>query len=56
MQIELRFLLEIAEGLEIVRKDADEINQKLDLRELKVAKGAAFDSYENQHDESLPGT
>ena len=28
----------------------------LDLRKLKVAKGAAFDSYENQHDECLPGT
>jgi hypothetical protein len=37
-------------------KNTDDINQKLNLRELKVAKGAAFDSYENQHDECLLGT
>jgi hypothetical protein len=35
---------------------ADYINEKLDLGKLKVAQGAAFDSYENQHTECLPGT
>jgi hypothetical protein len=37
-------------------KKTDDINQKLDLRKLKVAKEATFDSYKNQHDECLPGT
>ena len=53
MQIELKFPLEITEGLKSLSKTTDDINQTLDLRKLKVAKGAAFDSY---HDECLPGT
>ncbi|KAB8236407.1 purine and uridine phosphorylase [Aspergillus alliaceus] len=32
------------------------IEQTLELRELKIAQGAAFDSYENQHEQCLPGT
>ena len=32
------------------------IEQKIDLGRLQVAKGAAFDSYDNQHAECLPGT
>ncbi|KAH8690887.1 putative G-protein beta WD-40 repeat-containing protein [Talaromyces proteolyticus] len=46
----------IVKGLENLSKNTHYINQKLDLRNLKVAKGAAFDSYENKHDECLPGT
>ncbi|EFR03715.1 vegetative incompatibility protein HET-E-1 [Nannizzia gypsea CBS 118893] len=30
--------------------------QKIDLGKLRVVKGAEFDSYENKHDECLPGT
>ncbi|KAJ5098832.1 hypothetical protein N7532_005833 [Penicillium argentinense] len=32
------------------------IGQKIDLGRLQTAKGAAFDSYDNQHGECLPGT
>lgn len=32
------------------------IEQKIDLGRLQTAKGAAFDSYDNQHAECLPGT
>ncbi|KAL2812483.1 WD40-repeat-containing domain protein [Aspergillus granulosus] len=32
------------------------VEQKIDLEKLKIAKGAAFNSYGNQHDECLPGT
>lgn len=32
------------------------VNQKIDLGRLQIAKGAAFDSYDNQHSECLPGT
>jgi 2-phosphoglycerate kinase len=48
--------LEIAEEFEHLTKNIDYTNQKLNLGELKVAKGAAFDSYENQHEECLLGT
>jgi hypothetical protein len=37
-------------------KSADYINQKINLCRLKVAEGAAFDSYVNKHTECLPGT
>jgi hypothetical protein len=49
-------LATIDEELKGLRKRTDFINQKFDLGRLQVAKGAAFDSYENQHDECLPGT
>jgi 2-phosphoglycerate kinase len=32
------------------------MNQKVDLSRLRVAKGAAFNVYENQHTECLRGT
>lgn len=32
------------------------IRQKIDLSRLQTAKGATFDSYDNQHSECLPGT
>jgi hypothetical protein len=32
------------------------LNQKIGLGKLSIAKGAAFYSYENRHDECLPGT
>lgn len=32
------------------------MGQKIDLEKLPIAEGAAFDYYENQHDECLPGT
>ncbi|KAL4887992.1 WD40-repeat-containing domain protein [Aspergillus ambiguus] len=41
---------------EIERKLADIMNQKIDLSRLRVAKGAAFNDYENQHIECLQGT
>jgi pantothenate kinase-related protein Tda10 len=37
-------------------KTADNIAQKIDLSQLQIAKGAAFNSYENKHAECLPGT
>ncbi|RHZ61915.1 mitochondrial 37S ribosomal protein uS2m [Aspergillus thermomutatus] len=37
-------------------RSANLINQKIDLGRLHVAKGAAFNDYENQHTECLPGT
>jgi hypothetical protein len=37
-------------------KNVDVIAQKIDLSQLKIAKGAAFNSYENKHDGCLPGT
>jgi hypothetical protein len=39
-----------------LRRLTDRIDQRIDLGRLQTAKGAAFDSYENQHDECLPGT
>jgi hypothetical protein len=38
------------------RRSANLINQKIDLGRLHVAKGAAFNDYENQHTECFPGT
>lgn len=32
------------------------ISQKIDFRQLQTVKGAAFDAYDNPHDECLPGT
>jgi hypothetical protein len=32
------------------------LNQKVGWEKLKIIEGAAFDSYDNQHDECLPGT
>ncbi|KAJ6084355.1 hypothetical protein N7486_011155 [Penicillium sp. IBT 16267x] len=37
-------------------RSTNTIHQKLDLSKLQTAKGAAFDSYDNQHSECLPGT
>lgn len=38
------------------RKATDVLDRKFDLGRLRIAKGASFDSYENQHTECLPGT
>ncbi|KAF7502641.1 hypothetical protein GJ744_005416 [Endocarpon pusillum] len=46
----------ISGKLESLSKSADYINQKSDLQGLKIAKRAAFNSYENKHVECLPGT
>jgi hypothetical protein len=40
----------------LLRRSTDRIERKLDLDRLKIAEGAAFDSYENKHAECLPGT
>ncbi|OGE57195.1 hypothetical protein PENARI_c002G03634 [Penicillium arizonense] len=37
-------------------RSTNSIHQKIDLSRLQPAKGAAFDSYDNQHSECLPGT
>jgi hypothetical protein len=37
-------------------RTADNISQKIDLDRLKIAEGAAFDSYANMHERCLPGT
>jgi hypothetical protein len=46
----------IGKRLEILSENANNITRKLDLSQLQIAKGAAFDSYENRHAECLPGT
>ncbi|GFF62887.1 WD40-repeat-containing domain protein [Aspergillus udagawae] len=46
----------IGKRLENLTENADNINQKLDFSQLQIAKGAAFNSYENKHAECLPGT
>ena len=38
------------------RKTTRFLNKKLDFGSLRTAKGAAFDSYDNSHNECLPGT
>ncbi|KAA8641512.1 uncharacterized protein ATNIH1004_011648 [Aspergillus tanneri] len=46
----------ISQQLKIVNNTTDNINQKITLDRLKIAEGAAFDSYANQHEKCLPGT
>ncbi|EAU29371.1 conserved hypothetical protein [Aspergillus terreus NIH2624] len=41
---------------EIERRLADVLHRKIDIGRLRVAKGAAFNDYENQHTECLTGT
>ncbi|KAL2803394.1 putative wd40 protein [Aspergillus granulosus] len=42
--------------LKILNQTTKHVEQKIDLQGLSVAKGAAFNSYENQHEECLEGT
>ena len=37
-------------------RDVKSVKENIDLQKLKPVEGAAFDSYENQHGECLPGT
>ncbi|KAL4983713.1 WD40-repeat-containing domain protein [Aspergillus falconensis] len=46
----------ISQQLESLNNTTDNINQKFNIRRLKIAKGAIFDSYANQHETCLPGT
>ncbi|THC90327.1 hypothetical protein EYZ11_010206 [Aspergillus tanneri] len=46
----------LARELKILTKSTKQVEQKIDLQRLKIAKGAAFDAYENQHFECLHGT
>ncbi|KAE8361663.1 hypothetical protein BDV27DRAFT_166730 [Aspergillus caelatus] len=39
-----------------IQSAVEEIGEKKDLARLPIAKGAALDSYENQHSQCLPGT
>ncbi|PLN80578.1 WD40-repeat-containing domain protein [Aspergillus taichungensis] len=39
-----------------IKDTSNFIHQKLDLGKLEIAKEAIFNSYENEHDECLPGT
>ncbi|PGG94981.1 hypothetical protein AJ79_10333, partial [Helicocarpus griseus UAMH5409] len=46
----------LAGELKGLSKRTDNIKQSINLQKLKIASGAAFDAYENQHDECLLGT
>ncbi|PGG94975.1 hypothetical protein AJ79_10335, partial [Helicocarpus griseus UAMH5409] len=46
----------LAREVKGLSKSTNSIKQKIDLKSLKIAKGAAFDFYANQHEECLPGT
>lgn len=49
-------LVTISKDLSDLKKTVDVVNLKLDFKRLKIASGAAFDSYDNRHAECLPGT
>ncbi|PGG95862.1 hypothetical protein GX51_08091 [Blastomyces parvus] len=46
----------LAGEVESLGKSTNYIGQRMDLHGWKIVDGAAFDSYENQHDECRPGT
>lgn len=48
--------MSVARELKVLNQTTKHIEQKIDLQGLGIAKGAAFDSYGNQHEECLEGT
>ncbi|KAJ6003139.1 purine and uridine phosphorylase [Penicillium sp. IBT 35674x] len=56
MESLVKIVSEFRDAQGVLNERTKYIEQSLDLKELKTVPGAEYDSYENQHEDCLPGT